>query len=235
MNVNAPRVLIVEDDENINNLLREALTKHGLNCVQAFSGTEGLIVFKNDKFDLVLLDLMMPGMDGQTLTQRIREVSQIPIIIVSAKSNVDSKVDLLSSGADDFVGKPFDLKELIARVDVQLRHKEADDANEADKVKVMEFKDLVLDCEKYSVTVKGNDIGLTRQEFKILELFLRYPGKVFSKREIYEYAWNDVYIGEDKTINVHISNIRTKIKKYSEDEYIDTIWGVGFRLSKPQS
>lgn len=235
MNVNAPRVLIVEDDENINNLLREALTKHGLNCVQAFSGTEGLIVFKNDKFDLVLLDLMMPGMDGQTLTQRIREVSQIPIIIVSAKSNVDSKVDLLSSGADDFVGKPFDLKELIARVDVQLRHKEADDANEADKVKVMEFNDLVLDCEKYSVTVKGNDIGLTRQEFKILELFLRYPGKVFSKREIYEYAWNDVYIGEDKTINVHISNIRTKIKKYSEDEYIDTIWGVGFRLSKPQS
>ena len=235
MNVNAPRVLIVEDDENINNLLREALTKHGLNCVQAFSGTEGLIVFKNDKFDLVLLDLMMPGMDGQTLTQRIREVSQIPIIIVSAKSNVDSKVDLLSSGADDFVGKPFDLKELIARVDVQLRHKEADDANEADKVKVMEFNDLVLDCEKYSVTVKGNDIGLTRQEFKILELFLRYPGKVFSKREIYEYAWNDVYIGEDKTINVHISNIRTKIKKYSEDEYIDTIWGVGFRLSKPQT
>ena len=98
--------------------------------------------------------------------------------------------------------------------------------------KVMSFKDLELDGDKYSVTVKGNDIGLTRQEFKILELFLKYPGKVFSKREIYEYAWNDVYIGEDKTINVHISNIRTKIKKFSEDEYIDTIWGVGFRLSK---
>lgn len=233
MNVNAPRVLIVEDDENINNLLREALTKHGLNCVQAFSGTEGLIVFKNDKFDIVLLDLMMPGMDGQALTQRIREVSSVPIIIVSAKSNVDSKVDLLTSGADDFVGKPFELKELIARVDVQLRrnaNEESDD--EIEHAKVMQFKDLVLDGDKYSVTVKDNDIGLTRQEFKILELFLKYPGKVFSKREIYEYAWNDVYIGEDKTINVHISNIRTKIKKYSEDEYIDTIWGVGFRLSK---
>ncbi len=233
MNVNAPRVLIVEDDENINNLLREALTKHGLNCVQAFSGTEGLIVFKNDKFDIVLLDLMMPGMDGQALTQRIREVSSVPIIIVSAKSNVDSKVDLLTSGADDFVGKPFELKELIARVDVQLRrnaNEKSDD--EIEHAKVMQFKDLVLDGDKYSVTVKDNDIGLTRQEFKILELFLKYPGKVFSKREIYEYAWNDVYIGEDKTINVHISNIRTKIKKYSEDEYIDTIWGVGFRLSK---
>lgn len=233
MNVKAPRVLIVEDDENINNLLREALTKHGLNCTQAFSGTEGLIVFKNDKFDLVLLDLMMPGMDGQTLTQRIREVSKVPIIIVSAKSNVDSKVDLLTTGADDFIGKPFELKELIARVDVQLRHKE-DEENQDDieHAKVMSFKDLTLDGEKYQVTVKGEDIGLTRQEFRILELFLKYPGKVFSKREIYEYAWNDVYIGEDKTINVHISNIRTKIKKISEDEYIDTIWGVGFRLVK---
>lgn len=232
MDVKAPRVLIVEDDENINNLLREALTKHGLNCTQAFSGTEGLIVFKGDKFDLVLLDLMMPGMDGQTLTQRIREVSQVPIIIVSAKSNVDSKVDLLTTGADDFIGKPFELKELIARVDVQLRRKESREDSGANEARIIQFKDLVLDEDKYAVTVSGNDIGLTRQEFKILELFLKYPGKVFSKREIYEYAWNDVYIGEDKTINVHISNIRTKIKKHSEDEYIDTIWGVGFRLSK---
>ncbi|MBR1797645.1 MAG: response regulator transcription factor [Clostridiales bacterium] len=233
MDVNAPRVLIVEDDENINNLLREALTKHGLNCTQAFSGTEGLIVFKNDKFDLALLDLMMPGMDGQMLTQRIREVSKVPIIIVSAKSSVDSKVDLLKTGADDFVGKPFELKELLARVDVQLRHNETTDTAEGiDASAPRAFKDLVLDSSKFQVTVKGNDIGLTRQEFKILELFLQYPGKVFSKREIYEYAWNDIYIGEDKTINVHISNIRTKIKKYSEDEYIDTIWGVGFRLSK---
>ena len=231
MDINAPRVLIVEDDENINNLLREALTKHGLNCTQAFSGTEGLIVFKGDKFDLVLLDLMMPGMDGQTLTQRIREVSKVPIIIVSAKSSVDSKVDLLTTGADDFIGKPFELKELIARVDVQLRRKESE-AQAAAESKIMQFKDLVLDEDKYAVTVNGNDIGLTRQEFKILELFLKYPGKVFSKREIYEYAWNDVYIGEDKTINVHISNIRTKIKKHSDEEYIDTIWGVGFRLAK---
>ena len=231
MDINAPRILIVEDDENINNLLREALTKHGLNCTQAFSGTEGLIVFKGDKFDLVLLDLMMPGMDGQTLTQRIREVSNVPIIIVSAKSSVDSKVDLLTTGADDFIGKPFELKELIARVDVQLRRKENESAD-SQQSKIMQFKDLVLDEEKYSVTVNGNDIGLTRQEFKILELFLKYPGKVFSKSEIYEYAWNDVYIGEDKTINVHISNIRTKIKKHSGDEYIDTIWGVGFRLAK---
>ena len=233
MDVNAARVLIVEDDESINNLIRVALTKHGLNCTQAFSGTEGLIVFKEDKFDLVLLDIMMPGMDGQALTRRIREVSQTPIIIVSAKSSVDSKVDLLTLGADDFIGKPFELKELIARVDVQLRRKaEASNTESGGSGEALTFKDMILDGQTYSVTVKDKEIGLTRQEFKILELFLKNPGKVFSKREIYEYAWNDIYIGEDKTINVHISNIRTKIKKYSDDEYIDTIWGVGFRLSK---
>lgn len=233
IDVKAPRVLIVEDDEIINSLLREALTRHGLNCVQAYSGTDGLRIFKSDKFDLVLLDLMMPGMTGETLTQRIREVSKVPIIIVSAKSSVDSKVDLLSSGADDFIGKPFELKELIARVDVQLRKVSSEEEQgQLSDAKVIEFKDLRLDIENYTVTVKDTDIGLTRQEFKILELFLKYPGKVFSKREIYEYAWNDVYIGEDKTINVHISNIRTKIKKITEDEYIDTIWGVGFRLAK---
>lgn len=233
IDVKAPRVLIVEDDENINSLLREALTRHGLNCVQAYSGTDGLRIFKSDKFDLVLLDLMMPGMTGETLTQRIREVSKVPIIIVSAKSSVDSKVNLLSSGADDFIGKPFELKELIARVDVQLRKVSSEEEQgQLSDAKVIEFKDLRLDIENYTVTVKDTDIGLTRQEFKILELFLKYPGKVFSKREIYEYAWNDVYIGEDKTINVHISNIRTKIKKITEDEYIDTIWGVGFRLAK---
>ena len=233
IDVKAPRVLIVEDDENINSLLREALTRHGLNCVQAYSGTDGLRIFKSDKFDLVLLDLMMPGMTGETLTQRIREVSKVPIIIVSAKSSVDSKVDLLSSGADDFIGKPFELRELIARVDVQLRKVSSEEEQgQLSDAKVIEFKDLRLDIDNYTVTVKDTDIGLTRQEFKILELFLKYPGKVFSKREIYEYAWNDVYIGEDKTINVHISNIRTKIKKITEDEYIDTIWGVGFRLAK---
>ena len=141
MNVKAPRVLIVEDDENINNL-REALTKHGLNCTQAFSGTEGLIVFKNDKFDLVLPGSHDARHGRSDLTKRIREVSKVPIIIVSAKSSVDSKVDLLSSGADDFIGKPFELKELIARVDVQLRHNENDEKETREKNKVMSLRIL---------------------------------------------------------------------------------------------
>jgi len=228
------RILIVEDDDNINNLITEALSRQGYNCTQAYSGTEGLLNFKNGEFDLICLDLMMPGMDGATLTKSIRESSNVPIIVVSAKSSVDSKVDLLKMGADDFVGKPFELKELIARVEVQLRRGRGDSeaSSEDDSKGTIEFKDLILNLDTYDVTVKGEEVGLTRQEYKILELFLKNPNKVFSKQEIYEYAWNDIYIGEDKTINVHISNMRTKLKKISDEDYIDTIWGIGFRLSK---
>lgn len=229
----AARILIVEDDDSINNLITEALSKQGHNCTQAYSGTEGLLNFRNGEFDLVCLDLMMPGMDGASLTKCIRESSNVPIIVISAKSSVDSKVDLLKMGADDFVGKPFELKELIARVDVQLRRgKDSSSTSEDDAKGIIEYKDLVLNLDTYDVTVKGVEVGLTRQEYKILELFLKNPNKVFSKQEIYEYAWNDIYIGEDKTINVHISNMRTKLKKISEEDYIDTIWGIGFRLAK---
>lgn len=228
----ASNILIVEDDDNINNLISEALTRQGYNCTQAYSGTEGLLYFKSNHFDLICLDLMMPGMDGATLTKNIRESSNIPIIVVSAKSSVDSKVDLLKMGADDFVGKPFELKELIARVDVQLRRSNSSSSDSNDSKGIIEFKDLVLNLDTYDVVVKGQEVGLTRQEYKILELFLKNPNKVFSKQEIYEYAWNDIYIGEDKTINVHISNMRTKLKKISDEDYIDTIWGIGFRLSK---
>ncbi|MCQ2515248.1 MAG: response regulator transcription factor [Saccharofermentans sp.] len=230
----AARILIVEDDDSINNLITVALSKQGYNCTQAYSGTEGLLNFKNGEFDLVCLDLMMPGMDGASLTKAIRESSNVPIIVVSAKSSVDSKVDLLKMGADDFVGKPFELKELIARVEVQLRRSNNDATTAADDSSkgIIEFKDLVLNLDTYDVTVKGEEVGLTRQEYKILELFLKNPNKVFSKQEIYEYAWNDIYIGEDKTINVHISNMRTKLKKISDEDYIDTIWGIGFRLAK---
>lgn len=229
----AARILIVEDDVNINNLITEALSKQGHNCTQAYSGTEGLLNFKNGEFDLVCLDLMMPGMDGSTLTKSIRETSNVPIIVISAKSSVDSKVDLLKMGADDFIGKPFELKELIARVDVQLRRgNNSSNSSSEGGMSVIEYKDLVLNFDTYDVTVKGEEVGLTRQEYKILELFLKNPNKVFSKQEIYEYAWNDIYIGEDKTINVHISNMRTKLKKLSDEDYIDTIWGIGFRLAK---
>lgn len=232
------RILIVEDDSSINDLINETLTKSGYECVQAFSGTEGLMVFKLDKFDIVLMDLMMPGMSGEDLTKKIREISQVPIIIISAKSGLSSKVDLLSSGADDFLAKPFDITELKARVAVQLRHnaKSLTNVNNSingdSRASVLTFGDISLDKDSFEVSVNGENILLTRQEYRILELFMLHPTKVFSKQEIFEYAWEEYYIGEDKTINVHISNIRGKIKKVSDKEYIDTIWGIGYRLSK---
>lgn len=232
------RILIVEDDSSINDLINETLTKSGYECVQAFSGTEGLMVFKLDKFDIVLMDLMMPGMSGEDLTKKIREISQVPIIIISAKSGLSSKVDLLSSGADDFLAKPFDITELKARVAVQLRHnaKSLTNVNNSingdSRASVLTFGDISLDKDSFEVSVNGENILLTRQEYRILELFMLHPTKVFSKQEIFEYAWEEYHIGEDKTINVHISNIRGKIKKVSDKEYIDTIWGIGYRLSK---
>ncbi len=228
------KILVVEDNEQINNLIHETLTTHGYECVQAFSGTEGLLNFKNDNFDLLILDLMMPGLSGEELTKKVRETSKVPIIIASAKSDLDSKIDLLSSGADDFLPKPFEIKELLARVEVQMRHlsEGSSESPKEDKDEILTHKGLKLNKTTYDVSIDGNEISLTRQEFKILELFLLYPTKVFSKQDIFEYAWDEYYIGEDKTINVHISNIRTKLKKYSEEEYIDTVWGIGFRLAK---
>ncbi len=227
------KVLIVEDDESINSLIRVALTKHGLSCTQAFSGSEGLLNFKNDKFDLIIMDLMMPGMTGESLTRTIRETSMVPIIVISAKSSLDSKMDLFEMGADDFLAKPFEVKELIARVDVQLRHSATTySKDEKEEDRSLKFKDLELKRDTFEVYLCGKEVQLTRQEYKILELFMLYPTKVFSKQEIFEYAWNEYYIGEDKTINVHISNIRSKFKALTEEEYIDTVWGIGFRLAK---
>ena len=227
------KILIVEDDANINNMVCEALTKNGFECTQSFSGTEGLLNFKANQFDLAILDLMMPGMTGEELTAKIRETSKIPIIITSAKSELDSRVNLLSTGADDYLVKPFDVKELIARVEVQLRHlTEGASAGASEGDNKLTFKDMELNKSTFEVFVKGQEIQLTRQEYKILELFMLHPTKVFSKQDIFEYAWDEYYIGEDKTINVHISNIRTKIKKITDDEYIDTVWGIGFRLAK---
>ncbi len=232
VNDKKPNILIVEDDSSINNLIYDALKKHGCDCVQAYSGTEGILNFKNAEFDLVILDLMMPGMTGEELTRQIREINKTPIIVVSAKCSTESRIDLLAMGADDFLSKPFDVKELLARVDVQLRHLSYSGKEEEEQTDEMKYKDLVLNRSTYEAVLCGKDLQLTRQEYKILELFMLYPSKVFSKQEIYEYAWNDYYMGEDKTINVHISNIRSKMKKITQDEYIDTVWGIGFRLSK---
>ena len=212
------RILIIEDDTDINNMMADALRKARYECTQAFSGTEGL---------------MLPGMNGEELLPQIKAEQNIPVIVVSAKDSIDSKVGLLTSGAEDYLTKPFDIQEFVARVGVQIRRfagkGEESSGGQSD---VLSYRELVLHTDSYTAAVGGRPVELTRQEFKILELLLLHPNKVFSKQDIYDYAWDEIYIGEDKTINVHISNIRKKLKAVTEEEYIETVWGIGFRLKK---
>lgn len=220
------KILIVEDDSNINEMISVDLSKEGYSCVSAFSGTEAKLLLENQRFDLIILDLMLPGMTGETFLGEVRKASKIPVIVLSAKDELDTKVDLLTLGADDYMTKPFELKELKARVMVQLRN-----SGEGRGQKIsLQYKDLRLDMEKKQLFVSENPVALTAREYRIMELFLKYPQKVFSKNELYEYAWEEYYLGEDKTVNVHISNIRGKMKKISNREYIETVWGLGFRL-----
>lgn len=220
------KILIVEDDNNINQMIYETFTKAGYKCTSAFSGTEALLHAENGEFGLIILDLMLPGMSGDEVLKNIRKKNNVPVIVLSAKDELDTKVDLLTLGANDYMTKPFELKELEARALVQLR----DNKIEHDSG-IIEFNQLKYDIQKKQVNINGENIQLTVHELKIMELLLRHPGQVFSKNEIYEYAWNDYYIGEDKTINVHISNIRQKIKKITDTEYIETVWGLGFKLA----
>lgn len=221
------KILIVEDDNNINQMIYETLSNEGYNCTSAFSGTEALLHAGSCQFGLIILDLMLPGLPGDEVLKSIRKNSNVPVIVLSAKDELDTKVDLLTLGANDYMVKPFELKELKARVLVQLRDNKMDNKDNM----IMEFNNLKYDMQKKQVSINGKNIPFTVHELKIIELLLRHPGQVFSKNEIYEYAWDDYYIGEDKTINVHISNIRQKIKKVTDTEYIETVWGLGFKLA----
>ena len=243
-----PNILIVEDDININNLLCEVLRKAGYTCEQAFSGTEAklLLYIKEKAYTLVLLDLMLPGASGEEVLKEIRKQGRLPVIVLTAKDSIDDKIGVLTDGADDYITKPFEIREVLARIQVQLRHIEAETKSEAEAeteviikdgiqegqgIGRLEFRDMVLTRSTFEVSIGGRVLPkITKQEFAILELLLKNPKQVFSKEDIFEYAWDEPYMGETKTLDVHISNIRKKIKTVTSDEYIETIWGIGYRL-----
>lgn len=225
-------ILIVEDDTSINNLLKEAIEKENFICEQAFSGTEAKLLLDMKEYTLVLLDLMLPGISGEEVLGYIRQKGNIPVIVLTAKDSIDDKIDVLSLGADDYITKPFDIKEVIARIKVQLRHLDNTGDNTKNKSKdVISYKDITLDKNNFTVKVEGKVLPkLTKQEFAILELLIKNPKRAFTKEEIFEYAWEEPYIGETKTLDVHISNIRKKIKTLTQVDYIETVWGIGYKL-----
>ena len=221
------KILVVDDDPNICDMLKQYLEKEGYDVRVAYDGYEAIDLFKKYEPDLVLLDIMLPGKSGETVLRELRECSHIPVIVISAKDELDNKVDLLMSGADDYITKPFQMKELVARVYVCLRKSGA----APDDTRIV-YKQLVLDKSSYTATLCGQRVPLTHQEFNILELIFGNPKKVFSKKEIFNYAWEEYYEGEDKTINVHISHIRIKLKAITEEPYIETVWGIGFKAAE---
>lgn len=219
------KILIIEDNEEINNLLGNILTEENYEVSRAFSGSEGILLFNMQRYDLVLLDLMLPGMKGEEVLDIIRGKSQVPVIIISAKTDIEDKINLLTNGANDYIAKPFDIREVLARVAIALKANRDVASSE-----VKEYDELSIDVSNRKFFVNNNEVVLTKLEFEIINLLISHPNKVYSKDELFELAWNDVYLGDDKTINVHISNIRKKIREYSEKEYIKTVWGIGFRL-----
>lgn len=224
----SPVVLVVEDDIDINNLLQDLLTSSGYEVSSAFSGTEALLCLEKSHYDLVLLDLMLPGMPGEKVLERICNDFHVPAIILSSKDNKTGRLDCMRNGADDYITKPFDNDELLVRMEVIIRrYQNGTDITEGS----LKYKDLTINRNTFSVLVNHCPVTLTKREFQILELLMSCPSKVFTKDNIYESVWNEEFMGEDNAVNVHVSNIRTKFAKINPDgKYIKTVWGIGFKM-----
>ncbi|HIY21716.1 MAG TPA: response regulator transcription factor [Candidatus Flavonifractor merdigallinarum] len=223
-------ILVVEDDPDINRLLCTILENAGYDCRPAYSGSEAQLWTQQYQYDLVLLDLMLPGLTGEELIRELRRKRTMPILVLSAKAGLADRVNVLRLGADDFIPKPFDNDEVLARVEAQLRrYKEFDRGGSGGQL--LTHGALALDQESMSVTVDGQPVNLTAREFRILELLMVHPKKVFTREQLYEQVWNGEYMGDDNTVNVHISNLRAKLNKACKGEYIKTVWGIGFKLA----
>lgn len=226
------KILIIEDDSDINDLLSEILSREGYEVTKAYSGSEGKLLINSNDYDLILLDLMLPGITGENLIEEIRKIKVMPIIVISAKTSKEDKINVLRLGADDFIAKPFDIEEVIARVEAQLRRYTKFSTNISNSNNIT-YKNLYLNRESHEVYVNNKLINLTLREYSILELLLTNPKKVFTRANIFESVWKSEFLGDDNTVNVHMSNLRSKINSVDKDtEYIQTVWGIGFKLKE---
>ena len=218
-------ILIVEDNTDIHNLLKEVLEKENYRVLNSYSGTEALMLLEREKVDLILLDLMLPGLNGEEI---IKKVKDIPIIVISAKISPEDKVNALLSGANDYLTKPFSTEELLARIQVQLRIKR----NSKENIKDIElkYKQMVLNPENHTICIEGNPIYLTKTEYAIVKQLLLNPKQVVTKSKLLDFISQDTLDCDENSLKVHISNIRKKIRKVTEEQYIESVWGIGFKM-----
>lgn len=219
-----PNIMIIDDDTHISEMLSEALSSEGYTVSAAYSGTEALMLLSGKKPDLVLLDLILPGLTGEKLLPKIKD---IPVIIVSAKADVSNKVELLLGGAADYITKPFDMQELLARIAVQLRS-----SNRITEKTVLRFGGISLDTETHRVDINGSDIKLTRTEYAILKLLMLNPEQVVAKLTILERISEDTPDCTEDSLKIHVHNLRRKLRSAADKDYISAVWGIGFMLTE---
>ncbi|MBQ6230002.1 MAG: response regulator transcription factor [Eubacterium sp.] len=259
------RILIIEDDKEINKLLAVFLEKNGYDTVRCFNGVDGLNLVKklaaksyaangfireheednglapDEKIDMILLDMMLPGFSGDEILTKIRSFTDIPVIVISAVSSLDTRLFMMKNGADDYIIKPFELPDVLVRIEAVMRRYnasnsriEADNKNTSAAVhgKKLTYGSIIMDTALMTVSIKGEEVTLTSKEYEILKLMLENQNKLFSKANIYESVWNEEYFPDDQSLKVHMSNLRSKLRRYDDFDYIETIWGMGYRLRK---
>ena len=216
------KILIIDDDVHIGNVLEETLSKEGYKIFRAYSGTEALFVLSASKPDLILLDLMLPGLNGEEVLPKIKG---IPVIVVSSKVDIEHKVDVLLSGAVDYVTKPFHMKELSARISVHLK-----DAESMRVSPELTFEDIVLNVNTHMVKISNTQIKLTRTEYAILKLLMKNPAQVVTKSLLLDRISEDTPDCTESSLKMHISNLRKKLREVTNKDYIEAVWGIGFKL-----
>ena len=225
------KILLVEDDIEISDMLKNFLSTENFEVTASYNGKDACQKFFMDKYSLVLLDLMVPGLSGMEVLKNIREASTVPVIIISAKDSDSDKTLGLGMGADDYITKPFSVTEVLARIKANIRRNTQYIPDIPNKENILKKGNLTIDTDTYSVLKNGKKIELTVKEFEILKMLIQNPQKVYTKNQIYSSVWNDVYIGDENAVNVHISRLRGKIEDNPRDpKYIVTVWGIGYKL-----
>lgn len=217
-------ILIIDDDVHINDMLDNILTQAGYKVYHAYSGTEALLFLSNCKPDLILLDLMLPGLSGEEV---LSQIVNIPVIVMSAKADVKDKVALLLNGAADYITKPFEIDELLARIIVQLR-----DTSKCNPVQTLNYADITLYLDTHEVQITNRNVKLTKTEFAILKLLMENPKQILTKTVILDRISEDTPDGMESSLRVHVSNLRKKLREVTGKDYIEAVWGIGFKMAE---